>query len=126
MKIYPFPTLYKTYPHLLQSMLAAGELSKDQIWIKLPDDFSFGENQPPKEAPAHAVANAPIIKRDWPLFLKALKLMAVDGDRGLGDIVERTIGKETSDAVKAWYKNSFGHDCGCSSRKDWLNRKYPL
>ena len=63
---------------------------------------------------------------DWPLFLQPMKLLAKPGDKGLGDIIDRTIGPVGGEAFKKWYKVVFGKDCGCNVRQiDW-NRRYPL
>lgn len=142
MKIYSFPILYREYNHLVDQMLSSGELSSNQVLIKLPDDFNFGSLTSPKEVDSKIINNKIILKpkeisqavvekyapqfKEWPVLLKPLKLMAKEQDKGLGDIVLRIIGDENSDKFKKWYFNSFGHDCGCSSRQSWLNRKYPL
>lgn len=61
----------------------------------------------------------------WGLFAP-LKLIAKDGDRGLGDIVARTIGPVGGDAFKAWYKAITGESCGCTERQEEWNYIYPL
>ena len=73
-------------------------------------------------------SNAPILvpKRSWPLILLPMKLLAKPEDKGLGDIVERTIGPVGGNAYKIWYKATFGKECGCTKRKDNLNLRYPL
>ena len=63
-------------------------------------------------------------RRNWPLSLRPMRLLAQTGDKGLGDIVERTIPK--GDAFKLWFKATFGFSCGCDERKNWLNLNYPL
>jgi hypothetical protein len=65
------------------------------------------------------------IKR-WPVALRPLKLRAVSGDTGAGDIIERTIGPLGGNAFKAWYKIIFGRECGCNTRKQHWNNRYPL
>jgi len=65
-------------------------------------------------------------RQDWPLLLRPMKLLAKPTDRGLGDIVERTIGPVGGDAYKLWYRTTFGKTCGCTKRKDNLNERYPL
>lgn len=64
--------------------------------------------------------------KDWPVLLRPMKLLAQPQDKGLGDIVERTIGPVGGDAYKLWYKVTFGKTCGCTKRKDNLNERYPL
>lgn len=63
---------------------------------------------------------------EWPMLLRPLKLLAKEGDKGLGDIVERTVGPIGGDAYKIWYERIFGKPCGCSERRDSLNLDYPL
>lgn len=63
---------------------------------------------------------------EWPLILRPLKLLAKEGDRGLGDIVLRVIGDVNSDTFKAWHLRIFGKSCGCSERQEDWNRDYPL
>ncbi len=62
----------------------------------------------------------------WPAYLLPLKLLKQEGDRGLGDIIARTIGPARGDAFKDWYREKFGQDCGCRDRQIHLNRTYPL
>lgn len=62
----------------------------------------------------------------WPLLLRPFKLLAQDGDRGLGDIIYRTIGPANSDAFKTWYRGVFGRNCGCDERQNALNEEFPL
>lgn len=62
---------------------------------------------------------------DWG-GLNFLKLMAKEGDHGIGDIIQRVIGPIGGDAFKKWYKRIFGKDCGCSERQEEWNLSYPL
>lgn len=62
---------------------------------------------------------------DWG-GLNFLKLMAKEGDKGMGDIVQRVIGPIGGDAFKKWYKRIFGADCGCKERQEDWNASYPL
>src|SRR6266446_2864708 len=47
-------------------------------------------------------ANAPPLP--WPTYLLPFKLLAKQGDRGLGDVVARTIGPVGGDLFIEWYK----------------------
>ncbi len=67
-----------------------------------------------------------VVGKDWPFALRPMKLLAKEGDRGLGDIVLRVIGEANSNAYKLWFQRLFGRPCGCSERQDNLNRDYPL
>ena len=62
----------------------------------------------------------------WPLLLAPIKLLAQPGDRGLGDIIARTIGPVGGEAYKGWYKTIFGRSCGCADRQATLNTRFPL
>ena len=68
----------------------------------------------------------PLPRDDWPFWAKALALLAKPGDKGIGDTVYRTIGSERSEVFEAWHLKTFGHRCGCSSRREGWNADYPL
>lgn len=61
---------------------------------------------------------------EWPAWAIALSILKSEADAGVGDTVERLIGARNSDRFKAWYKEKFGRDCGCSFRKDQWNMLY--
>lgn len=63
---------------------------------------------------------------NWPLILRPFKLLAVETDRGLGDIVLRVIGDANSQAFKKWFESVFGRGCGCEKRQNTLNSEFPL
>lgn len=63
---------------------------------------------------------------NWPLMLQPLKLLAKEGDKGLGDIIERVIGPFGGDAFKSWHLRIFGKPCSCSERQNTLNEEFPL
>ncbi len=68
-----------------------------------------------------------LIPRDqWPLWTKALAMIAKPEDKGIGDVVARTIGAENSEAFKKWFKATTGKDCVCSGRQRRWNIEYPL
>ena len=62
----------------------------------------------------------------WPMWAKMAKFLARPGDKGIGDVIARTIGHENSAAFKVWFKATFNKDCGCSGRQAEWNRLYPL
>lgn len=43
-------------------------------------------------------------------------------DKGVGDTLERILKATTIDKIA---KFALGDDCGCSGRKDYLNKKLP-
>lgn len=64
---------------------------------------------------------------EWPLILRPMKLLAKSTDRGLGDIIERTIGPIGGEAYKQWYEKIFGKPCKkCDKRQNNLNIRFPL
>ncbi len=68
----------------------------------------------------------PKVSREWPVILRPMKLLATKDDKGLGDIIARTIGPVGGDAFKKWYKKIFGRECGCDTRQEFWNITYPL
>jgi hypothetical protein len=68
----------------------------------------------------------PIPVEKWPIWAKGLRQLSKPEDKGIGDVVARLIGDENSEKFKAWYKTTFGKDCGCTGRQAEWNTKYPL
>ena len=62
----------------------------------------------------------------WPVWAKALRQFSTENDRGIGDVVARMIGDETSAAFKAWFESTFKKPCGCKGRRAIWNLRYPL
>ncbi len=92
---------------------------EDDVYLEFQDKF----------APPHPISDKvvqPIPRKDWPLWAKALAMIATPEDKGIGDVVARTIGAENSEAFKKWFKATTGKDCGCTGRHARLNRDYPL
>jgi hypothetical protein len=65
-------------------------------------------------------------RHEWPLWVKALCLLAKPEDKGIGDVIARTIGDERSESFKRWYKATFGKSCGCTGRQAKWNALYPF
>jgi len=76
-----------------------------------------------QNAAARSVPTKPVA---WPTFLKPLLALAKPEDKGVGDIIARTIGPIGGDAFKVWYKRLFGKSCGCQARQDRWNAQFPL
>jgi hypothetical protein len=77
--------------------------------------------------PAVVVQEAqPIPRAKWPAHIKALALLARPEDRGIGDVIARTVGPIGGDLYKEWHQKIFGKPCGCSDRQDNYNQLYPL
>lgn len=70
--------------------------------------------------------SAEMPRESWPLWVKALALLAKPGDEGIGDIVERTVGPFGGEAFKKFYEKTFGRSCGCSERAASWNAMWPL
>ncbi len=68
----------------------------------------------------------PIKPDEWPIWAKAFKWFASPEDKGIGDLIARKIGDETSEAFKAWHLATFGKPCNCTARRERWNRLYPL
>lgn len=72
------------------------------------------------DAPVHAA----LPFDSWPLWARSIARLRAQGDQGVGDTVERIIGPDNGDKLKAWYQKTFHRVCGCDGRKaDW-NIKY--
>ncbi len=69
---------------------------------------------------------APVPRDQWPMWAKALAMKSMPEDKGIGDVVARTIGPETSGEFKAFYEMTFAKPCGCNGRQTLWNTKYPL
>ncbi len=93
---------------------------EDSAYRKLNEKYS-----PQRKIPLIEPAK-PIAYSDWPIWAKALAKLSTLEDKGIGDVVARTIGDERSAKFKAWYLATFGKPCGCNGRQRDLNIKYPL
>jgi hypothetical protein len=69
---------------------------------------------------------SPIPFEKWPVWARMIWLVRKKEDRGVGDVVERTIGPASSKAFQAWYKRTYGRSCGCSRRKAEWNQQFPF
>lgn len=80
-----------------------------------------------EEAAASPVSpSASMPRGEWPILAKTLARMEADGDRGLGDVVERLAAKVGGESFKTWYKRLTGRECGCNSRREALNALFPF
>ena len=124
-------------PNLWHDALSLGQLIgaavtlDDETAAKLLG--SCPENSRPKErpvvlpvmaAPPKPVAPAP--KDKWPAWVNKVALLSKPGDKGIGDVIARTVGPIGGDAYKAWFQKVTGRPCGCSERQKTLNEIYPL
>ena len=124
-------------PDLWHPFLAAGTVDWSQTFVTVSD-----------EAVNHARANgltlpAPVLRPEpattgpamippavpppmpVPLGIRLLLKLARPGDRGLGDIIERKLGGFGS-AYKKWHRWTFGQECGCETRREYWNLRYPV
>ena len=75
---------------------------------------------------ATLISKSPIHQAAWPAVFLPLKLLARPEDKGLGDIIARTIGPLGGDAFKSWHLKTFGKSCGCNARQEAWNARFPL
>ena len=68
---------------------------------------------------------APNGPRAWPQWALDLEAQSVAGETGVGDTAERILGPLGGDGFKAFFKATTGKDCGCTVRKEGLNREFP-
>lgn len=72
----------------------------------------------PKPNPAKPYA-------EWPRIVKAIAKRRREGEKGVGDTLERVFAKLGAKALTKVYTKVTGKTCGCAHRKDALNLIYP-
>lgn len=98
-------------------------------WGRIAREFGVspnnvvGHNSPAKPTKPQPAKPAP--KSEWPAWAKLIALAAKPEDAGVGDTIERTVGKANSAAFKAWFLATFGRSCGCATRQAAWNATYP-
>lgn len=75
-------------------------------------------------ATSKAALTKPVPRAEWPMWANAIAKLATDADKGVGDIVDRELGR-LGVAFKATMK-AIGVPCGCNARKVEWNAKFPL
>jgi hypothetical protein len=99
--------------------------------VEVPDEFArdilaqCGQTAP-SPIPSAAPGIQPILFEQWPTAFQLLAKLAKPQDTGLGDIIERVVGPIGGVKFKLWHKHITGRDCGCGTRKQTLNERYPL
>ena len=129
MRRYNFPQLHaQVSAQKLDDILKHGSLAPSMMHIDMPDDYDIEAN-----VSTLPIASAPPLLQMKPIegtkewgILTPLKLLANDGDKGLGDIIQRIIGDETSEAFIMWWSENMKSECGCKARRIWLNARYIL
>lgn len=128
--VYDFQDIVKKYPHIKSKALSVGRLLDGNRNIELPDNFDFSsatKPEPLKTVSKGMFFDTPKIQpKEWPANILYLKAKAIEGDKGLGDILEREIGLINSLIFKDWFKKTFGRVCACNWSKDTINRYYPI
>lgn len=61
----------------------------------------------------------------WPVWARLIARRRANGEKGVGDTVERIIGPAVSDAFKVWHYAIFKRDCKCEQRKAQWNARFP-
>jgi hypothetical protein len=123
---YSFKALHNyaiAFPGEWQRILEQGVLSGCHMYIDLPADFAL--KAPLDSLPERKSISIAVPKEDWPLWARAVARLKKDVDAGVGDTIERVIGKTSSEAFKKWFKAITGHDCGCTQRKEYFNERFP-
>lgn len=105
----------------VEDVLSSGKIDgavlllKDETYFALRDKY---------KTPARK--GKPITPDKWPIWARALAMLAKPEDKGVGDVAARVIGSENSEAFKKFYKLTFRKTCGCNGRQAKWNRDYPL
>lgn len=68
---------------------------------------------------------SPAVKKTEPWALKLIAL-ARDGDRGLGDVIQREIGWKGDGRFDEWFAATFGKICKGGWTVETVNQRWPL
>ena len=67
---------------------------------------------------------SPCVKLEpWPLWAKAVRLLASESDEGVGDTIHRMAGL-AGETFEQAFKTITGKDCGCKVRRESFNREW--
>ncbi len=69
------------------------------------------------------IAESVVPADHWPRAARIIRSLRSEEDAGLGDTIERELGRVGS-AIK-WAMSALTINCGCADRRDWLNARYP-
>lgn len=83
----------------------------------------FAIPSPPHHEPVAKLTQKDL-ERDWPLFITGLSWLRTKDDKGIGDTVKHALSYMGGTQFE-WVMKRLGIDCGCGSRQDWLNARYP-
>jgi len=61
----------------------------------------------------------------WPWAARVAVKLAVEGDAGLGDTIARLAEGFGAGWLARMYVRVTGSDCGCGTRQERLNRRFP-
>jgi hypothetical protein len=115
-----------------------GQLNHGGHKVTVPDKLAeelkrAGHTLPPSVAPdleppsgRGVRAATPAQTNHWPLWAKLLRLMAVNRDAGLGDILARWLKFMGGNLYKKWHLRKYGRPCKCGANQNRLNRRFPL
>ncbi len=70
------------------------------------------------------VEKQPAQPRPWPIWSKAVKLLATPEDAGIGDTIHRLAGVAGT-TFEAMFLRFFKRPCGCEVRRDLFNGRFP-
>lgn len=70
-------------------------------------------------------SSEPVPRSKWSLAARLIEKLAMPGDKGIGDTLERFLRGKGGDAYKRWFKRITGGECGCGDRRKRLNAAHP-
>ncbi len=101
-------------PGYYEDVVASGEISGEYLLLS-PREFSRLRTKYLEPA------------KDWPIWTLVVALFAGAEDRGIGDTIQREIGRPKTEPFKRWHEATFGlwtPPCGCGEIARW-NTLYP-
>jgi hypothetical protein len=80
---------------------------------------------PTKPGQSPRTGRVVIAPKDWGK-LEPLRLKAIAGDRGVGDIVKREFGWKGEPKFEAWFRETIGKTCKGGWTVEMVNQRWPL
>jgi hypothetical protein len=121
-------------PMFWHLVLAASKMNTAGTAVEIDDaklaeiKTKIGIESQPQATAVQATAKPikPIPRDQWEPWINAVAKMARPEDKGIGDVIARTIGPVGGSLFKSWFFATFGRKCRCNARQSALNAKYPL
>ena len=84
--------------------------------------FTEAERAAAKRTPPKRVE--PVPRDQWPLAVRVVARLAIEGEKGIGDTLKRLIvGVGGEQFTRLMHR--IGVDCGCAGRQAYANARYP-